>query len=93
VADHFCPGFIFYGGDGVRYPGVTPTIEIPGDASPAFPGRSSALYRAGDWFIHFREQGETPFATWLGDPRVEKYRLGDFTVGPVPPAAISAPGR
>lgn len=85
VADHFCAGFIFYGGDDVRFVDMPPTLEIPGEPSPYYPDPSSSPFRPGDWFVHFQGQSETSFAQWLADPRVEKHRIGDFIVGPVPP--------
>jgi 4-amino-4-deoxy-L-arabinose transferase-like glycosyltransferase len=85
VSDHFCPGFIFYGGDDVRFIDVPPTSEIPGETSSFYPDLSSSPFRPGDWFAHFQGQSETSFAKWLADPRIEKHRIGDFIVGPVPP--------
>jgi 4-amino-4-deoxy-L-arabinose transferase-like glycosyltransferase len=84
VSDHFCPGFIFYGGDNVRFVDPPPMLEIPGETSPFFPDAASDPYRPGDWFVHYKGQAETPLAKWLADPRVEKHRIGDFTVGPMP---------
>ena len=47
--------------------------------------RRPSPFRPGDWFVHFQGQSETAFAPWLADPRIEKHRVGDFIVGPVPP--------
>jgi 4-amino-4-deoxy-L-arabinose transferase-like glycosyltransferase len=84
VSDHFCAGFIFYGGDGVRFIDMPPTREIPGETSPYYPDATSRPLRPGDWFVHYQDQAQTSFKEWLADPRVEKRRIGDFIVGPVP---------
>jgi 4-amino-4-deoxy-L-arabinose transferase-like glycosyltransferase len=87
VADHFCAGFIFYGGDDVRFIDEPPTREIPDETSSYYPDPSSNPFRPGDWFVHYRGQAQTSFAKWLADPRVEKHRVGDFVVGPAPAGA------
>jgi 4-amino-4-deoxy-L-arabinose transferase len=85
VTDHFCAGFIFYGGDDVRFVDMPPTREITGENSPYYPEMSSNPFRPGDWFVHYRDQPGNPWSKWLADPRVQRYRIGDFVVGPVPP--------
>jgi len=83
-SDRFYAGLLFYGGEDVHFIDVVAPVEIAGETTDHFSSFSSAPFRPGSWFIHYRGQTETPFAGWLADPRVEKFTLGDFVFGRVP---------
>lgn len=85
-ADRFWPSLKFYWGEEVYYDGIVPPTETDDKTdAPArhFEDSSGPVVRKGDWFIHYRKQGASPFDQWINDPRIPKTYIGDFVVGPL----------